>query len=120
MTVQHTISDYPFAELLTRPLTPVYMVSKIYSLKPYMVGMKFKHFYPRYDADTPKEMKNIVDEYAASIKRPRESYNPTSHVISAERNYSQLKEYLTTLSKQDLENRHIRYFIEKNPGWQKV
>lgn len=96
------------------------MVSKIYSLKPYVVGMKFKHFYPRCDAETPKEMKNILDEFAMSVKRPTETYDPNTHVISAERNYSQLKDYLTTLSKQDLENPHIKYFVEKNPGWQKV
>lgn len=110
----------PSAELLAHPLTPVYMVSKIYSLKPYVVGMKFRHFYPRYDAETPEEMKTIADEFAKSVKRSTETYNPETHVISSEKNYSHLKDYLTTLSERDLENPHIRYFVENNPRWQQV
>lgn len=96
------------------------MVSKIYSLKPYVVGMKFQHFYPRYDAETPKEMKTIIDQFARSVKRPTETYNPDTHVISSENNYSHLKDCLTTISECDLENPHIRYFVENNPMWQKV
>lgn len=96
------------------------MVSKIYSLKPYAVGIKFKNFYPRHDAETPKEMKTILDQFANSVKRPTETYNPDTHVISSQKNYSQLREYLTKLSSSDLENPHIRYFVEKNPRWQMV
>ena len=65
-------------------------------------------------------MKTILDQFAMSVKRPTETYNPKNNVISAPKNYSQLKEHLTMLSKCDLENVNIKFFVERNPGWKKV
>ena len=96
------------------------MVLKLYSFKPYLIGMKFKNFYPRYDSKTPENVKKILDEFAMSVKRPTETYDPDTNVISAKRNYSQLKEHMTMVSKHNLENPSIKFFVETNTGWQMV
>ena len=63
-------------ELIKHPLTPVYLIAKVYS------------------------------------------YNPDTFVIENED--SCLAENLTVLSEQDLQNPHIKFFVERNPGWKKV
>ena len=65
-------------------------------------------------------MKKILDEFAMSVKRQGETYDPDTNVISAQRNYSQLKEHVIALSKRNLDDPRINFFMERNPGWKMV
>lgn len=120
LVCQYILSFHVCVELISHPTTPVHVVAKLYSYKPYMVGAKFKNTYPRFDCKTPKEVKTILDEFAASIIRPTDSYNPDTNVISAPKNYSHLRQGLITVTQQDLTNPHVNFFVENNPGWAKV
>ena len=109
------------SELFKHPLTPIYFVGKVYSHRAYLVGMSLKEFYPVYNRETPEYLKKVFADFAAivvSSKGGRAKYNPETFVIEQEDNY--LKENLTALSEQDLQNPHIKFFVERNPGWKKV
>ena len=79
-----------------------------------------KNTYPRYDRETPKRVKTIINEFAESVLRPKETYDPKTNILTAARNYSHLKENLTVVTEQDLKNPHVKFFVERNPGWMKV
>lgn len=95
-------------------------MSKVYGYKAYLVGSKFKNYYPRYDCDTPNRVKSIIDDFAQSVKRPTETYDPNINVISSPENVSHLRESLNALTEKDLKNPHIKFFAERNPNWIKV
>ena len=108
-------------EQLKRPFTPVYVIGKVYSYKAYLHGVTMKEFYPVYNKETPKHFKKIFADFAEPIVRSkggRAKYNPETFVIEQEDNC--LNENLTTLPEQDLLNPHIKFFVERNPGWKKV
>ena len=116
-----TLSCLLIAELLKHPLTPVYMVGKLYSYKAYLIVTPMREMYPVYDRETPEYYKKVFADFAEKIVRfkgGRAKYNPETFVIEQEDNH--LAENLTTLSEQDLLNPHIKFFIERNPGWRKV
>ena len=116
-----TLSCLLIAELLKHPLTPVYMVGKLYSYKAYLIVTPMREMYPVYDRETPEHYKKVFADFAEKIVRfkgGRAKYNPETFVIEQEDNH--LAENLTTLSEQDLLNPHIKFFIERNPGWRKV
>ena len=105
-------------ELILHPRTPMYIVGKSFSYKSYMVATKFQEFYPRYNKETPEFYKDLLEEFAESVRLPDEVYNPETFVL--EREISYLKDYVAVISEQDLKNPHIRFFNEQNPGWTKV
>ena len=53
-----------------------------------------------------------------SSKAGKRKYNPEAFVIEQED--SCVVENSTILSEQDLHNPHIKFFVERNPGWRKV
>ena len=78
-------------------------------------------FYPVYNRETPENFKKIFAEYAAAIvalKGEGAKYNPETFVIEQESNH--LLDHLTVLSERDLQNPHIKFFVERNPGWKEV
>ena len=107
-------------ELLKHPLTPVFVVGKAHAYKSYLASMKFLESYPRYNLETPPMFKKVFDDYAeAYLKmRPTAKYYPDRFVIETE--FVHVAENLQALSEYDLQNPHIKYFVEKNPGWTKV
>jgi len=96
----------------------MYVVAKAFSYKSYMVTTKFQEFYPRYNKETPEFYKNLLRDYAESVKSAGEVYNPETFVL--ERENSHLKDYVAAITEQDLKNPHIKFFNERNPGWMKV
>ena len=109
------------SELIKHPLTPIYVVGKVYSHKAYTFGLSMKEFYPVYNRETPENFKKIFADFAETIVRSkagRAKYNPETFVI--EMGDTHLTENLTVLSERELENPHIKFFVERNPGWKKV
>ena len=109
------------SELIKHPLTPVYLIAKVYSYKAYLFALSARDCYPAYDRETPAHLKKIFAEFAAGVvdsKAGRAKYNPDVFMIENED--SCLAENLTVLSEQDLQNPHIKFFVERNPGWKKL
>ena len=118
-----TILSFMFRELLRHPLTPIYFIGKMYSYKAYLFAANWNGTYPRYDRETPEVIKKVIDDHAEMIdfgwsKDERAKYNPETNVLEQEHTYP--AEHLTSLSEQDLKNPHIKFFVERNPGWKKV
>ena len=108
-------------ELIKHPLTPVYLIAKVYSYKAYLFALSARECYPAYDRETPVHFKEIFDDFAAGVvesKAGRAKYNPDTFVIENED--SCLSGNLTVVSEQDLQNPHIKFFVERNPGWRRV
>lgn len=108
-------------EHLKHPFTPLYVIAKVYSYKAYLHGVSMKEYYPVYNKETPEHFKKIFADFAEPIvcsKGGSAKYNPETFVIEQQDNY--LAENLTILTEQDLQNPHIKFFVERNPGWKKV
>lgn len=105
-------------ELLLHPFTPLYVVGKAFGYKSYLVATKFPESYPRHDRETPEFFKKILKEYALSVKAKEDIYDEETSVLVQER--SQLRESLLAITEQDLQNPHVKFFVEQNPGWTHV
>ena len=109
-------------ELFRHPLTPIYVIGKLTSYKMYLKAVKMNEFYPVYNRETPEHFKKIFADYAAAFmalnKREGMKYNPETFVI--EQDSYTLPDHLTILKQRDLQNPHLRFFVERNPGWKKV
>ena len=83
--------------------------------------MKFNS-YPRYDRDTPEQLKKIQDEFARSGISHQEdkTYDEKTNVIVVHNAGVHVAEGLSAVSERDLQNPHIKFFVERNPGYTKV
>ena len=109
------------SELIKHPLTPIYIVGRVYSHGAYTFGLSMREYYPVYNKETPESFKKIFADFAETIiklKGDRAKYNPETFVIEMEETH--LLENMTTLSPHELENPHVKFFVERNPGWKKV
>ena len=79
---------------------------------------RFHDSYPRYDCDTPEDFKDVLSEYAHSVMSKGDKYNRDTCVLEQER--TQLTENLQAVTEQDLQDPHIKFFVEHNPNWVKV
>ena len=84
-----------------------------------MLFMKFKECYPRYDRDTPEQLKKIQDEFARSQLQEDQTYDEKTNVIVIQ-NSPHVAEGLLAVSEKNLQNPHIKFFVERNPGYTKV
>ena len=78
-------------------------------------------FYPIYNKETPEHFRKMFAEYAesfVSMMGNQAKYHPETFVIEQEEIC--LKESLSTITERDLQNPHIKFFVERNPGWTKV
>lgn len=112
-----TVAFFVLKELILHPFTPVYIVIKAIGYQSYMVALKFKESYPRYDRETPEHFKKILDEYARSELYEGDVYDEETNVIKQE--VTHLPENLLAVSAEDLKNPHIKFFVERNPGYTK-
>ena len=103
--------------MIRHPLTPVYIVGKAYGYKSYLFALKFKESYPRYDRETPEFFKKMFKEYAQSVMAEGDTYDEDTNVLEQERTH--LTENLLA-TEQDLKSPHIKFFVERNPGYAKV
>lgn len=105
-------------ELVTHPFTPLYVVGKVFSFKSYcLFSHSLRHCYPRYNLETPEFMKEIINEYGLKVKLPNEIYNTDTFVLARENTI--LKKNLKDVSKEATEDPDIKFFLERNPGWER-
>lgn len=105
-----------YTELILHPRTPIYLMGKAFSYLSYITLFRFIDVvYPRYDRETPEFERNLLNEFAGSVCMSNETYNPDTFVL--ERELSNLKSHVAPISEEDLENPHIRFFTDRNPGW---
>ena len=83
-----------------------------------MFATKFKECYPRYDKETPEYFKKIIDEFAISELHEGDTYDEETNVVKQEQTH--LPENLLAVSEKDLQNPHIKFFVERNPEYTKV
>ena len=81
--------------------------------------MKFKEGYPRYDTETPEQLKKIIDNFARSGLHEEDTYDEKTNIIIPQK-VNHLPESLSAVSEKDLQNPHIKFFVERNPGYTKV
>ena len=115
------LASLVLSELFKHPLTPIYVLGIIYSPKAYIFGLSTKEYHPVYNRETPEQFKKIFAEFAevyVNSKPDKAKYNPETFVI--EQDCSHVMENLAVLSEHELQNPHIKFFVERNPGWKKV
>ncbi|KKM10702.1 hypothetical protein SY88_13380 [Clostridiales bacterium PH28_bin88] len=89
-----------------------YLISKGYKTYRFL-PVYFYHFYPRYDRGIPAFEQKLLDAFA-EFKFPGQ-YDPETGVIKTCRDY--LKPGVAEVTSRRLKDPHIKYFVEKNPGY---
>lgn len=94
--------------------TPLYwfLISSGYKTYRFLPAY-FNEFFPRHDCETPPEMRKIVD--AAATKLFNSAYEASRGIIRLE-NPTPLRAGISDPAKERQANRHIAFFLEKNPG----
>ena len=105
-------------ELIARPRTPIYILTKLFSYKSYLALISScKTVYPIYNKEIPEFERSLLNSFAESVLFPEETYNPDTFIL--EREMSHVKQHVATVTPQDLDNPHIKFFTDRNPGWEK-
>ncbi len=105
-------------ELILHPRTPIYVIGKTYSYKSYLACLNYcNEAYPVYNKVTPELEKSLLNDFADSIRFPGEKYNPETFIL--ERELTHLKSHVAGITPEDMENPHVNFFAEQNPGWSK-
>jgi len=105
-------------ELVQRPHTPLYVAGKAFSYKSYLVlANTFNEYYPRYNVPTPDFEKSIIDDFGRGVATSSEVYDAERGVLCRE--HSVIKEHIASITSEERENPHIKFFEEQNPGWVK-
>ena len=104
-------------ELILHPRTPIYLMGKAFSYLSYITLIRYlQKVYPRHDRQTPERERNLMNQFANDVRIGNEIYDPDTFVLKRE--LSNLKSHVAPISDSDLENPHIRFFADSNPGWQ--
>ena len=111
------VCAHAHTELILHPFTPLYIVGKSFSYRSYLVATRFPESYPRYDRETPEFYKKMLKEYALG-PGAKENYNEETCVLALRKGV--LRGGLLPVTEQDLQNPHIKYFVEHNPGYTHV
>ncbi len=74
----------------------------------------FKEYYPRCEMDTPKDSQRILDHLAK--ERFGEDYHQAQGVVRFSNGATPLKEGIADIKPNRLQDDHIKFFLEKNPG----
>ena len=106
------------SELVLHPFVPVYVIGKLSTYKPYLVATMMPDTHPRYDKEPPEEYKKIAEEFVRSVQSPGDECDRDTFVLR--RRTATVHEQLAAISERDLQNPHIRFFNEHNPGWKEV
>lgn len=75
----------------------------------------YKEYYPRYDQETPKKFRNIMNVLAKEIYGA--SYHKKTGVVQFKRGSSPLLEDMAKVDPGRLKDQHVAFFLEKNPGY---
>ena len=115
----YAIAYHILKELLLHPFTPLYIIGKSVTYKSYLVMCRnIRNSYPRYDnKETPAFVKKVINDFAMTTKPPSAIYNPETFVIKQE--IERIKPGVVEFSKKELNDPHIKFFVERVPGWVK-
>lgn len=109
-----------FLQKCRKPLQPLYwfLISKGY--KTYLLmANNFATHYPRYERVTPPEMQQILDQFSQELYP--DTYQRERGVISfatqSEQSKDRLKEDVTPIGEDLLQNPRVAFFVKANPGW---
>ncbi len=73
----------------------------------------FNEFYPVCDAETPPELKRIIDAFGESYSG---DYNSDSGVVEYQSTKDRLRSGVADVVGSKLNNKHTAFFVQKNPG----
>jgi hypothetical protein len=99
-----------------RPGTAVYwfLISKGY--KTYLLMAKnFSTYYPRFDKETPPEYKFLMNEFYSS--KFKNNYGPETGLITFEGQSCSLKQNISDITPEILNEPRIAFFQQQNPKW---
>jgi hypothetical protein len=105
--VRSLMKAYPEEELYW------FLISKGYKTYRFM-PLFFHEFYPRYDAATPARFAAVIDALAGS-KFPA-GYDRAAGIVRAGPCSCRLRPGVAEITPDRLEDPHIRFFVERNPG----
>lgn len=91
-----------------------YLISKGYKTYRFL-PVYFYDFYPCYDRVTPAFEKNVLDTFG-QLKFPAH-YDTETGIISFNNPSDYLKPGVADITPGRLQDPHVRYFTEKNPGY---
>lgn len=104
---------------MKHPTSEVYwfLISK--GFKTYLLlANNFKNYYPRFNKETPKKHKEIIEHFAIDLYG--DQYQKNKLIIKASKGYDRLKYSVAPISKVMLEsNPKIAFFQKMNPNWAK-
>jgi hypothetical protein len=97
------------------PETELYwfLISKGYKTYRFL-PLFFHEFYPRWDAPTPEDSRDIL-QALAECKYPG-LYDPACGVIRAGADKDRLRPGVAEVTPERLHDPHVRFFIQSNPG----
>ncbi len=98
---------------LANPFKQSYMWFDAICYKPFMLASKYSgEFYPNMNMETPKHIKDLTD--AIGYTHYPTQYNRERGTVVKSQN--RIKDEALRIGQNDLRNKYIRFFAEKNPG----
>ena len=91
-----------------------FLISKGYRTYLYL-PLFFHKFYPRLDTPTPAFEQALINTLG-TMKYP-DHFNPETGVIEFDRSHGNLKPLVAETPSYRREHSHVRFFLEKNPGY---
>ncbi len=91
-----------------------FLISKGYKTYKYL-PLFFHNFYPCYDKNTPQTVQAIIDELA--VYKFGDYYDVQKGIISFNGTKDSLKKGVADLCETRLNNPHIKFFLDRNPGY---
>ncbi|MCY2950761.1 MAG: hypothetical protein NTU53_02150 [Planctomycetota bacterium] len=91
-----------------------FLISKGYKTYRFL-PLFFHEFYPRYDAPTPDWAGRLIHGLAGH--KYAEAYDPAAGIIRGGSQKDRLRAGIADLTAERLRDPHVRYFVERNPGY---
>jgi hypothetical protein len=113
--LQQAFFRHLVAQKLRRPFRPLwwFLISKGY--KTYLLlARNFPTYWPRFDRPTPERELALLDALARA-KYP-EAWVPELGILRFPEKLGRLRGNVAPIGAKELEDPHIRYFVERNPG----
>ena len=116
VSLSHVWGRLALSLIDTYPSVPLYwlLISKGYKTYRFL-PLFFHEFYPRYDASTPAWASGVIDAFGRH-KFPG-SHDPTAGIVRAGGAKDCLRPGVADLTDQRLHDPHVRFFLERNPGY---
>ena len=110
---------YLLKQMILHPFTPLYIVVRALTYKSYIAFChNLTKGYPRYDLEMPQYAKDLINKFVEGFNGPSDIFDRETSVYKRER--SKIKQgAVAELTEKDLQDPHIKFFAERNPGWTK-